>query len=68
MTRTAILISERDVRIGKTMVPEATTVIRHGDTIFVRTQECIRLVRGGTGVGAVFRETEVIVRNALEPI
>jgi len=65
MIRAAILYDERDRLLGKTMVPEHTFVIRHQDSIFVRTEEGVRLAGGGIGVR--FIETDPLVRNKLEP-
>lgn len=65
MNRTAILIDERDRRIGKTMVPETAFVIRHGNSLFVRTEKGIRL--SGCGIGVVFIETDPHVRQKLDP-
>lgn len=67
-TRAAVLIDERDRKLGKTMVPETVMVIKHNDLVFVRTGEGIRLTRDGVGMGAVFRETEVYVRARLDPV
>lgn len=65
-TRTAVLIGERDERIGTTTVPDIAVVIRHDGDIYVRTTEGIRLTRGGLGVGAVFRLAEVFDRPRLQ--
>lgn len=61
--RVALLIDERDRRLGTTMVPELTFVIRHDDAIFVRTEQGLRLPGGGIAV--VFRETDPTVREKL---
>lgn len=66
MKRAAVLINEADVKLGKTDVPEATFVIRHGGATFVRTAEGVRL--SGRGIGVAFRQTEVYIRERLEAI
>lgn len=63
--RAIVLVDESDRKIGKTVVPETVFVIRHGESMFVRTAEGVRL-RGG-GIGIVFRATEVFVRERLDP-
>lgn len=65
MKRTAVLVDERDRQIGKTSVPETTFVIKHADAIFIRTPKGVRL--SGGGIGVVFEQTEVYVRERLEP-
>lgn len=64
-TRTAVLVDDRDNRIGSTPVPEATFIIRHGDDLFVRTDKGVRL--SGGGIGVVFLLTEPAVRGTLKP-
>ena len=63
MMRTVVLLDERDRPIGRAQVPELTFVIKHDDRFFVRTDKGARLAGGG--IGAVFVETEVIIRNKL---
>lgn len=65
MTRTGILVDESDRRLGSVRVPETIFVVKHGDDLFVRTGEGIRL--GGGGIGVIFRATEVFVRERLDP-
>lgn len=65
--RAAVLFDERDNKIGKVMVRETTFIIKHNGAFFVRTSDGIRLTRDGVGMGAVFRQTEVFVRERLEP-
>lgn len=65
MIRAAILFDERDRKLGKVMISETVFVIRHRDSIFVRTEKGVRLPGGG--IGAVFIETEPMVREKLEP-
>jgi hypothetical protein len=67
VARTAVLLGERDEKVGKTAVPDTTFVICHQGDYFVRTAEGMRLTRGGVGVAAVFRLTEVFVRDRLDP-
>lgn len=64
-TRVAILLDDRDNRIGKTVVPETVFIIRHDDAFYVRTAKGVRL--SGGGIGVAFEETEVYVRGKLEP-
>lgn len=64
-TRTAVLIDERDRQVGKTSVPEAVFIIRHGEALYVRTARGVRL--SGGGIGVVFEQTEVFVRDRLDP-
>lgn len=64
-TRAAILVDERDRRVGRCVVPEATFVIGYRDGLFVRTEEGARL--SGGGVGVIFRETDVLMRHKLDP-
>ena len=66
--RTAVLLDDSDVKLGKVAVQETTFVIRHGGSYFVRTAEGVRLTRAGCGVGVVFRETQIFIRERLEPI
>lgn len=65
MKRTAILSDERDRRLGRTDVSDAIHIIQHGETMFIRCPEAVRLAGGGYGV--IFRVAEVFVRNKLEP-
>lgn len=45
--RTVVLIDDKDRRIGRATVPETTHLIRHGDDLYVRTPQGIRLPGGG---------------------
>lgn len=65
MRRTVVLLDEIDRRLGTTEVPETVFVIQHAERFFVRTEKGVRL--GGGGIGVVFRETEVYVRERLAP-
>lgn len=65
MRRAVVLVDKRDRRLGTTSVPETTFVIKHGDAIFVRTPRGVRL--SGGGIGVVFEETVVYVRERLDP-
>jgi len=62
--RTAVLLGERDERLGRTTVPESTFVIRHEGAFYIRTGNGVRLPGGGIGV--IFEQTEVIDRPQLE--
>lgn len=64
MARFAVLFDEKGERLGVVVVPEASFVVRHNGAFFVRTTEGARM--SGGGVGAVFRETDVVVRNRVE--
>lgn len=61
--RAAVLIDERDRRLGTTMVPETAFIIKHGEGLFVRTAQAVRL--SGGAVGVVFQEMEPLVRQKL---
>lgn len=65
--RAAVLFDEKGVKLGRVMVPETVFVISHAGDTYVRTGEAIRLVKNGVGLGAVFRATEVYVREKLGP-
>lgn len=67
MMRIAILLNEKDVRLGRCSVQESTFIIQYGDEFFYRTTEGVRLTRDGVGIGVVFRQTEVYVRERLDP-
>lgn len=61
--RVAVLLDERDRRVGSTIVPETVFIINHAGRFFVRTEKGARM--SGGGVGAIFEETEVYVRERL---
>lgn len=63
--RTAVLINDRDVRLGSVTLPDTVFVMSHGGSYFARTDKGIRLPGGGIAV--VFQETEVYVREKLAP-
>jgi hypothetical protein len=65
MQRVAILIDEKDRRLGTVLVPERTFVIRHNESLFVRSEQGIRL--SGGGIAVAFIEQEPVVRNRLMP-
>lgn len=62
--RTAVLLDERDRKVGKTAVPETVFVIKHGGALYVRTEKGVRLPGGGIGV--CFIVTEPYVRERLD--
>lgn len=64
----AVLIDERDRRLGKLMVAPQCAIIRHGGSFFVRTGRGVKLHHSHRAVAAVFEETEVFVREKLEPL
>ncbi len=64
----AVLIDERDRRLGKLQVPDACFVVRHDGATFVRTQRAIKLHHAHRAFAVVFEQTEVYVRERLEPI
>jgi hypothetical protein len=66
--RTAVLIDERDRRIGKLMVPESCFVIKHNDALFVRTEKAIRPNPRLNAIAVVFEETQPFIRTKLEAI
>lgn len=68
MLKPAVLIDERDRRIGKLMVHETCFVIRHKTAIFIRTPKAVRLHHSHRSMAIVFEETEVYVRDKLEAI
>lgn len=65
MMRTAVLVDERDRRLGRTTVPDRTLVVEHKGRYFFREGDGVRLPGGG--IGAKFVEREPVVRNKLEP-
>jgi len=66
--RIAVLVDERDRRIGKLQVPEACHVVRHAGATFVRTQRAVKLHHAHRSFAVVFEQTEVYVREKLEPV
>jgi hypothetical protein len=68
MMRLAVLINERDVRLGAVNISDATAVIRHGGSIFVRTGKTVKLRPNHRMLALVFEQTEIYVRDKLEPI
>lgn len=62
----AVLLGERDEEIGKTTVPPDAQVVKVGQDFFVRTTDGKRLTRSGTGVGVVYRLTEVYERRLIQ--
>lgn len=68
MMRRAILIDERDRRLGTVDVPDATLVIRHRESIFVRTARAVKLRPNDRAFLPVFEEVEVYVRERINPI
>lgn len=63
MARTAVLVDERDQKLGTCIVPENAFVIQHADRIFIRQGQGVRL--SGGGIGAVFIEQEPLLRERL---
>lgn len=68
MMQRAVLVDERDRRIGTTNVSSACFVISHGDSTFVRTDKGVRLRPADRALAIIFEETEIYVRNRLDPI
>lgn len=64
----AVLVDERDRRIGKLVVAPACLVIQHKDATFVRTDKAVRLHHSHRALAVVFDQTEVYVREKLEAI
>lgn len=65
--KAAVLIDERDRRVGKLMVSDACFVIRHQDSFYVRTQTGVRLHHSHRALAVVFQQTEIYVRDKVEP-
>jgi hypothetical protein len=68
MMRRAVLVDERDNRLGAVDVSDATLIIRHDGAFFVRTGESVRLRPSHRALAIVFEQTEIYVRERLEPI
>lgn len=68
MMRVAVLIDERDRRLGKLQVSESCFVIRHNDAVFVRTAKAVKLHHSHRVTAVVFEQTEVYVRDRLEAV
>lgn len=64
----AVLINERDQRLGKLVVAPIVHVIRHQGATFVRTSKGVRLHHSHRAIAVVFEQTEVYVREKLEAI
>lgn len=64
----AVLIDERDRRLGKLMVASTCRIIRHADATFVRTDKSVRLHHSHRALAVVFEQTEIFIRNKLEAI
>lgn len=65
--RTAVLIDERDRRVGKLPVADSCFVIRHQGSYFVRTDKGVRLHHSHRALAVVFEQTDVYVRDKVEP-
>jgi hypothetical protein len=66
--RVAVLIDEKDNRIGKLTVPDACFVIRHKEATFYRTDKTVRLHHSHRSTAVAFEETQPFVRDRLEAI
>jgi hypothetical protein len=66
--RLAVLIDERDRRLGKVQVPESCFVILHHTAVYIRTDKVVRLHHSHRAMAVVFEQTEVFVREKLEAI
>lgn len=66
--QTAVLIDERDRRLGTAPVSDACWIIQHNDRLFVRTAKGVRLRPASRTFAIVFEETDPFVRNRLEAI
>lgn len=64
----AVLIDERDKRLGKVTVTSACHVIQHDGATFVRTPKGVKLHHSHRAIAVVFEQTEVYVRERLEAI
>lgn len=67
MNQIAVLIDEKDRRIGKLMVPPSCNVICHHEVIYVRTGRGVKLNPAHRAIAVVFEETEVYHRAKLDP-
>jgi hypothetical protein len=67
MMRRAVLVNESDVRLGTVDVPSSCSVIRYGGGYFYRTEKTVRLRPAHTAMAVVFDQTEVYVRERLDP-
>lgn len=67
-TKVAVLIDERDRRLGRLQVSEACFVIQYGEATFVRTARSIKLHHTDRSFAIVFEQTEPFVRNKLEAL
>jgi hypothetical protein len=68
MMRRAVLIDDRDNRLGTVDVNDATFVVRHGGATFVRTDTGVKLRPSHRMLAVVFQQTEVYVRDKLDAI
>jgi hypothetical protein len=66
--KVAVLIDEKDNRIGKLTVPESCFVILHKEATFYRTDKTVRLHHSHRSTAVVFEETQPFVRDRLEAI
>lgn len=66
MSRRAVLIDEFDRRLGTLIVAQATTIIQHQGSFFVRTEKSVKLRPNQTALAVVFEHTDVYVRDRLE--
>ena len=67
MNQLAVLIDERDRRIGKLMVPPSCHVVCHQEVVYVRTGRGVKLHPSHRAIAVVFEETEVYHRARLDP-
>lgn len=67
MKRTAVLLGEKDERLGACEVTESTRLISVPSRgLFIRTDQKIRLAGGG--LGAVFEAIDPTIRQKLTPV
>lgn len=64
----AVLIDERDQRIGRVAVTAHCHVICHEDRYFVRTSKGVKLHHSHRAIAVVFEETEIYHRKRIDPI
>jgi hypothetical protein len=64
---TAIIVDDRDERLGTLQVGPACFVLNYDGRYFYRTDKRKRLMMHGTATGVVFEETEVWIRARLNP-
>lgn len=65
MRRVAILVDEKDRRLGRAVVAESTMIISHKESLFIRSGLMVKI--SANGLAAEFRYIEPAVRDRLDP-